>query len=198
MSFLETPRFPTTLAFGSSGGVEYATDKAQTRGAAEMRRDRWPYGLVPFDVSRVARDRDEAMVIITLFRRCKGQKHGFRVKDPLDHEAAAGEGILTLIDTSPTSYQMKRRYGDGTLYEDRTILKPVAGTVTVAGGGTYGIDYTSGVVSHIAGAAPTGWIGEYDTPCRFNTDKLVWSVGESGIFTFPGLELMELLEVDFD
>ena len=43
----------------------------------------------------------------------------------------------------------------------------------MTGGGTYTVDATTGIVTRAGGANPTGWQGQFDTPCRFNTDKML-------------------------
>ncbi len=42
----------------------------------------------------------------------------------------------------------------------------------VVGSGTYTVDSTTGIITKTSGSAPTAWTGEFDVPCRFDTDQM--------------------------
>jgi uncharacterized protein (TIGR02217 family) len=172
MAFLESPRFPECFALQAvRGGPAFSTDIAQTISGAEFRNINWDQGLSSWVVGYAAKPLSEFKMLRDFFRGVRGRGHGFRLRDPLDHSAAIGDGVVLLI--SGDNYQMYRRYSTGgALFEDKIIHKPVAGTIVVAGGGTYTIDHATGIITRTAGAVPTGWSGEYDKPARFDSDRM--------------------------
>lgn len=170
MAFLETPRLPDCFMLGASGGPAYATEVDTVYSGDEFRIITQDQGLCRWQVGFVLRPLSEFAELRNWFRAMRGRGHSFRVKDPFDFEAASGEGVLVAL--SGTTWQMYRRYQTGALFEDKIIYKPVASTIVVAGGGTYTVDGTTGVITKTGGDDPTGWAGEYDKPARFDTDVM--------------------------
>lgn len=179
MAFIETPRFPDDIAQGASGGPGYSTEVAVTFGGQESRNINWSAARGEWEVATGVKTAADFDTVLEFFRMCRGKAHGFRFKDWGDYIVDAADGVLTLVAGSV--YQMVRRYGSGATLEDRTITKPVSGTVTVyrtRSGVTSAIaptiDYTTGGVTvsgHVGGDTYT-WQGEFDVPVRFDTDKL--------------------------
>jgi len=165
MSFLETPRFPPLISFGAVGGPGYKTDIVATDSGWEQRNSPWSAARAAYDVSHSARRYEDFKVLLEHYRAVRGRLNGFRFKDWADYQAATGEGVIVIL--AGGAKQLAKRYIAGALSEVRPISKPVSGTVTLTGGGT--IDYTTGIVT---GGAPTSWIGEFDVPCRYDTDLM--------------------------
>ena len=79
----------------------------------------------------------------------RARRNGFRFKDWTDYQANA-QPLGTGDRSPPTSFQLAKRYPSGSEVENRTITKPVAGTVKV---------YRDGV------QAATGWsVEHHDRP----------------------------------
>jgi uncharacterized protein (TIGR02217 family) len=198
MTFRETPRFPTKLALGAEGGPSYVVEVVQLRSGAEQRNLLQDRPRQRYSIAFLNREESEIMELNAYFRACKGQAHPFRFKDPLDFEVTGSDGIVSLIPGSPSGlYQLKKRYTSGSDTEDRTILKPV-NPITVAGGGTYSVDYTTGIVTHTGGSAPSGWTGEFDVPVRFDVAAMRAAVvnigGGQKLGTWDSIELIEVFE----
>ncbi len=176
MAFLESPRFPDAVSYGCQGGPTWQTAVIAVASGHESRNQVWESARHRYDVSHVYHSGDggKLELLRAFFLAVRGRLHGFRFRDPLDYAAASGEGLLTALGGG--TYQLVKRYTAGSSTYDRDITKPVASSVVIAGGGTYSLDDTTGIVTHSAGAAPTGWTGEFDVPCRFETDIMAASL----------------------
>lgn len=174
MAFYESPRFPERISFGATGGPGYLTDVVVVNSGNEFRNASWSQARAAYDVAHAARLPDAYHELQAFFRAMRGRLHGFRFKDWSDFEATSTQGILVAADDESPSgqYQMYKRYTSGSQTEDRIIRKPVLNKCTVLGGGSYTIDTTTGLVRVNSGAAPTGWYGEFDVPCRFDIDQM--------------------------
>lgn len=195
MSFLETPRFPENVSFGAVGGPGYNTSIVSVDSGQETRNGTWSQARAKYDVSHAARLPADYTPLKAFFRSVKGKLHGFRFKDWSDHTVLVSEG--SLIATGVTDqYQMYKTYSAGALSENRIIQKPVSGTVTISGGGSYSVDYGTGLVLRTAGAAPTVWAGEFDVPCRFDTDEMHGEIlNKSGADLIMAWNSIPLIEI---
>lgn len=193
MSFIETPRFPDAISYGATGGPEWSTTVVAVASGFEARNQNWTAARHRYDVSHVVHDGDggKKAALIAFFHIARGRANAFRYKDWADFSAGAGEGVLTSL--SATTWQMAKRYTAGAGTFDRVIRKPVSGSVTLSGGGSYSIDYATGVVTKSAGADPTGWVGEFDVPVRFDTDQLQIAIeAPHGYGHWAGISLVEV------
>jgi uncharacterized protein (TIGR02217 family) len=171
MAFYESPRFPERISFGAIGGAGYLTDVTIVASGAEFRNAAWSQARMTWDVAHAARRQPDYELLAAFFRTMRGRLHGFRFKDWTDFTVTGSAGILTATGVTD-EYQMFKRYTSGSQTEDRLISKPVAGSFTIAGVGTYTTVTTTGKVTRTGGAAPTGWSGQFDVPCRFDTDAM--------------------------
>lgn len=169
--FIET-RLPTSVSFGSSGGALFRTDIAELASGAEQRNASWDYPLGKWELGLVTRPAADFDAIKNLFRVAQGKAHGFRFKDFTDFQCTSSQGVIADSGGSPSVLMLYRRYTVGSSFVDRRIQKPVSGTVTFTGSGTYSLDYTTGIVTVLSGSQPTAWAGQYDVPVRFDTDHL--------------------------
>lgn len=200
MAFLEAPRFPDAIARGARGGPEFSTDIETLFSGAEAGNINRDQALGRWSVGHVAKPLSEFSELLKFFRAVRGRGHRFRFKDHMDFAATTAEGVVTLI--SGDTYQMWKRYQPvgSSLFEDYKVVKPVSPTVTVTGGGSYTVAYTTGVITRVSGAVPTGWSGEFDKPCRFNIDhmadaQLIDRQGGSGeiLCVWDSIEIFEVL-----
>lgn len=188
MSFIETPRFPEDVSYGSTGGPNYRTDVVQLAGGAEARNSRWSYPLHRYDVAFGVRTQLQLETLLDYFHAMGGRLHGFRFKDwgdfksnsatlsPADTDQVIGTG-----DAAETDFQLVKVYTTGSLSRTRVITKPVSGTVVVAldgvpQGSGWSVDTTTGVVSFVSppGSSVVVSAGfEFDVPARFGIDSLV-------------------------
>lgn len=178
MSFVESPRFPDTIAFSAQGGPGFSTNVVTLASGFEARNINWSQTRYEFDLAIPPRDQTEVNEINAFFRNMQGKALGFRFRDWSDFEAmnAPTESITT------TEFQLLKSYVSGSYTNTRAIKKPVPGTVVVYVGGTeqtsgFTLDTATGVITF--SSAPSGtvtWSGQFDVPVRFDTDTLQWRV----------------------
>lgn len=194
MSFLETPRFPTNISYGATGGPRFFTDVAITDSGAESRNQVWSQTRARYDVSHAARIKSDYETVRDHFMAVRGRLHGFRFKDWGDFQVTSSQGIFASL--TATTFQMYRSYMVGTLTFNKKIVKPVSGTVTVTGGSSPSVDYTTGIVT-VSSGTPTAWAGEFDVPCRYDIDDIGTNlIARSGgvlVEGWTGIALVEIL-----
>lgn len=172
MSFYENNRFPDCISLGAVGGPRYLTDVVQTNSGFEYANQNWEFPLHGWTVGHDARLDENFGELRAHYRAMKGRFHRFRFKDWSDFKCPddAGIGVFATIDS--THFQLYKAYlTTGSPFEARKIVKPVAGTITVDTGTVASIDYTTGIVTMTTGT-PTQWFGEFDVPCRYDTDQM--------------------------
>ena len=173
--FIESPRFPDECAYWATGGRGWRTIVTETYGGDEYRNASWAQRRGEYEIANAMRtqsltDNTRNQADILAFHAvCMGQLKAFRFKDYRDYTAAMNHGSGIFVMLTATTFQMYKRYNFGSLTIDQIIQKPVSATVTVNGGSGPIVDYTTGIVSMVSGT-PTSWTGEFDIPCRFNSD----------------------------
>ena len=185
--FSET-RLPARLAFGSTGGVERRTQVVTLASGYETRATPWAHGRRRYLVAAALRSLDDALALTAFFEARRGRLQGFRFRDFADFQSCAPSAapgpldqLLGTGDGATTNFALSRTYGSGAEAYVRPIAKPVAGTVRVAVAGVetpangFTVDVASGKVTlasaPAAGAAVTAGF-QFDTPVRFDTDRL--------------------------
>lgn len=187
MAFIDT-RFPIDISYGATGGVGYKTDIVEMASGIEQRNSVWSQGKGVWDVSHGVKTQTQLDVLIAFFRNMKGKANGFRFKDWSDFSVTTGQGIFTSIDA--THFQMYRRYTVAGNNSDRKITKPVSGTIIITGGAGVTLDYLTGIVTVTSGT-PTAWTGEFDVPCRFDTDQMKVNLTAFNIYTWGNIPVVE-------
>lgn len=167
MSFHDT-RLPTTISYRPIGGPKFRTDIGITDNDYEYRNQAQATALCKWEVGYDARTKVEFDALLHFFGARRGRLYAFRFKDWSDFAATSAQGIFATLTS--TTFQMYKQYTSTGTY-NRRIQKPVTGTVTVTGGTTPVVDYTTGIVT-VASGTPTAWAGEFDTPVRFDTDEM--------------------------
>jgi uncharacterized protein (TIGR02217 family) len=127
-----------------------------------------------------------------------GIAYGFRFKDWTDYKATGQ--LLGTGDDAETQFQLVKRYPSGSVIEERTITKPVAGAVRVYEDGTeqlagWSVDVTTGIVTFAtapaAGAAITADF-ELDVPVRFDTDHMAVTIESFKLHRWQQIPIVEL------
>jgi uncharacterized protein (TIGR02217 family) len=208
MSFHEV-RFPPTLSFGSVGGPERRTEVVTLANGFEERNTPWAHSRRRYDAGLGMRSLDDIETLIAFFEARRGQLHGFRWKDwadykstkpsqeidPLDQPLGEGDGVTQ-------AFRLVKVYASGTSTYARPIVKPVAGSVTVAIAGVpqvetvdYEVDTTTGTITFAApppvGAAVSAGF-EFDVPVRFDTDRIRTSVASFQAGEVPDVPVVEV------
>lgn len=204
MSFDEV-RFPLDIAHGASGGPERRTDIVSLSSGYEERNGVWANSRRSWDVGYGVKTLDQLSRVTAFFEARNAQLYGFRFRDPMDHKSSEPLQAITPIDQpigtgtgSSASYQLVKVYRGGAGRSwTREIKKPVQGTVRIAVAGvettSFTVNTVTGVVTLSAtnGAAVTAGF-EYDTPARFNMDKLDISLEAFKGGSIPQIPIIEL------
>ena len=186
MSLFHEVRLPLALAFGASGGPEWATDVARLASGVESRNARWAGSRRRWDAGGAVIKVDAAHDLSAFFEARRGRMHGFRFRDPVDWKSCAPSQAVTAVDQplgvgdgETTAFQLIKRYVSGGALRERAITKPVEDTVLVAVDGVtttaFDVNWATGVVTFDAapahGAILTAGF-EFDVPVRFDADRL--------------------------
>lgn len=185
-----TSRFPPTISYGATGGPGFSTDVVILNSGRELRNSNWDIPLAEYDASHGVKNQSQLDELIAFFRIAQGRANGFRYKDWSDYQATVSQGVLTNL--TPTTWQMYKRYTFDAYTANRLISKPITGTITIAGGGTYTIAYETGIITKTAGVNPTSWSGEFDVPCRFDIDKMKASVDSFERYSWSSIPIVEI------
>lgn len=169
MAFLETPRFPEKISFGATGGPTWQTEIAEVDSGYEYANQNWSQARARYTVGHDARREATFEALLVFYMAVKGRANAFRFKDWADFAATSEEGVFSPL--TATTFQMYKRYTSGALVYNRKIVKPVSPTISVTGGTTPTVAYTTGIVT-VASGTPTAWAGEFDVPVRFDTDVM--------------------------
>jgi len=166
-------RFPDAVARGATGGPEFSTDIIAVASGFEQRNVNWAMARAKYDISTGIRTREQMAEVIAFFRARKGRAYGFRFRDWNDFEAT-GQPLAPTVD--PLVWQLVKQYASGPSAEQRTITKPVAGSVIVRVNGNpvaVTVDHLTGkVMFGVAPAAQPYADFQFDVPVRFDTDHL--------------------------
>ena len=199
-------RFPADLSFGSVGGPQRRTEIVTLANGHEERNAPWADSLRRYDAGLGMRSLDDVAVLTAFFEARAGQLHAFRWKDWADYKSCAPSRTpawedqrVGVGDGTRTAFQLIKRYASGPYAYERTITKPVAGTVSVAVDGTkvsgWSCDHATGIVI-LAAAPATGAVVtagfEFDVPVRFDVDRIAVSVDSFEAGQVPDAPVVEV------
>jgi uncharacterized protein (TIGR02217 family) len=202
MSFHDV-RFPTAVAFHSTGGPERRTEVVTLGSGFEERNAVWANSRRRYDVGSGIKTLDDLAQVVAFFEARLGRLHAFRFKDFADFKSCAPGAALTPLDQAlgegdgvATSFPLIKTYMSGPASWTRAIGKPVDGSVRVAVAGSEvvsGFDVVEGAV--VFGLAPTGAVSagyEFDVPARFDTDTLLVNLASFAAGEVPSIPLVEV------
>lgn len=205
MAFHEV-RLPTRLAFGSTGGVERRTEIVTLGSGHERRSTPWAAGRRRYLIGAHLRSLDDMATLTAFFEARRGRLHGFRFRDFADFKSCGPRGSvgpndqrLGVADGAGLGFSLLKRYEDGAGNWERAIDKPVEGSVRVAVDGVettaFTVDPTTGLVvmgePPEAGALVTAGF-EFDTPVRFDTDRIEVTLDSFDAGRMAALPLIEI------
>lgn len=204
MAFIESPRFPDNISYGSKGGPKFNTVITTVNSGFEFNNINWDQARHSYDVAMGVRDLQELSQLVSFFQIVRGRGHYFRYKDWFDYKSCALDELISSSDQTfgigdgvTTEFYLLKTYDlSGGIINERFITKPVNGTILIEvnailltedtytngisnNDNDYWIDYTSGKVTfNVAPADTTSikWGGEFDVPCRFDVDQLELSM----------------------
>lgn len=202
--------FPLDIALKSAGGPERRTEIVALGSGREERNARWAHSRRRYDAGFGVKTLDALQQVVAFFEERRGQLHGFRWRDRLDHSSAAPGAAVTPLDQvigtgdgARTAFQLSKTYGGAHAPYVRTIAKPVAGSVRVAvageevAGSAFACDAATGIVTFLPGHVPppaatvtAGFL--FDVPVRFDTDYLEVDLSAFAAGAIPKIPLVEI------
>ncbi|HWJ72121.1 MAG TPA: DUF2460 domain-containing protein [Kaistia sp.] len=203
-------RFPTGIAFRSSGGPERKTEIVALGSSREKRNQRWADSRRRYDAGYGVRSLADIHEVIAFFEERRGRLFGFRWRDRTDDASAAPGAAPTPFDQkigtgdgTTARFQLVKRYGGDFAAYDRVIAKPVAGSVSLAvasvavGPANVAIDHATGMVTFAAGHVPPAGAlvtagFRFDVPVRFDTDVLTINLAAFEAGEIPSIPLVEI------
>lgn len=197
MAFHEV-RFPDDIAYGASGGPEFATTIVTMASGYEQRNINWQAARGRWDVASGLKNQTQLDTLLAFFRGRKGRAHGFRFKDWSDFRAT-GQLIGTGDGTNKT-FQLVKNYASGAGSESRIIKKPVSGTTKIYLNGVqltsgWSISSSTGIVT--INTAPSNGVPvtadfEFDVPVRFDTDRMAVTIEFFNLHQWSGIPIVEI------
>lgn len=201
-------RFPTNIAFGSSGGPERRTEVVTLGSGGERRNARWAESRRRYDAGYGVRSLADLHQVIAFFEERRGKLFGFRWRDRTDDasappgtEPAATDQNLGTGDGATTMFQLKKTYGVLHAPYERHIAKPVDGTVMLAVDGAvfeaeaFVVDPSTGLVTLAEAPAEGAMVTagfRFDVPVRFDTDQLVINLAAFEAGEIPSIPIVEI------
>lgn len=166
-TFIESPRFPDGIAYGSQMGFGFLTEVTVLNSGHEQRNGKWTDARGRFMVDGANMDEDQKDTFRDFFRIVKGRLIGFRIRDWSDYTATTSTGYLgtTAVGNGTPTYQLYKHYITGAETYNRAITKPSAtageftpyrGGVAITAGaaaGNYSLDTTTGILTMVADAS---------------------------------------------
>jgi uncharacterized protein (TIGR02217 family) len=204
--FIESPRFPDYISYGSSGGPSFLTVITEAaESGVESRNIVRDYAEGRWDASFGVMNAADIDAVVAFFRLTKGRAHSFRYKDWADFTCTSSNGFVGdygIADGVSVLYTLNKQYIVGDAASYRRILKPVPGSVLVQvdGLGETGVtvSYSAGTVTFDvapADGAVLTWSGEFDVPARFDVDQLSAAIDDYGVASIGQLPIKELLKL---
>lgn len=211
MTSFHEVRFPLRLSLTASGGPERRIDIVNLSNGREARNRRWANSRRAYDAGSGVKSLADLCAVLEFFEARGGALHGFRFRDPLDWSSAP-HGAATAATDQPigagdgttVTFPLSKTYGDAGGEWRREILKPVAGSVSVAVDGlaqapeNFGCDPATGIVTFAPGHVPedgaivtAGF--EFDVPVRFGTDSIEVNLSAFNAGRIPAIPLIEVL-----
>ena len=203
MAFHEV-NLPARLAFGSTGGVERRTEVVTLGSGFERRSTPWAQGRRRYLIGANLRSLDDMATLTAFFEARRGRLYGFRFRDFADFKSCAPGGVAAATDQTlgtgdgtTTVFPLGKAYGDLV----RPITKAVAGSVRVAvagielDGAAFSVEATTGrvilAVAPAAGVTVTAGF-EFDTPVRFDADRVEVTLESFGAGRMVAMPLIEI------
>jgi uncharacterized protein (TIGR02217 family) len=200
-------RLDTGVSYGAVGGLKFKTTILTLANGREKRNIDWSVARGEWDVAFGLKTQTELERIRNFHHARYGRAIGFRFKDWLDHTlgrqqigTTTGTGVAVGIKT----WQLYKRYASGPGFYDRTLYKPVAGTVQVwvagallANPADYTVDTATGIITLSDAQATLAAVSieaacEFDCAVRFDTDHIATSIQDFNVFTWGQIVVLEL------
>ncbi len=199
MPFYEAPVFPDTISYSATGGPQFSTSVITAIGGVEQANQNWAQDRMTYEIGLINRTADETKTLLAFFRAvAKGRANGFRFNDFLAGENLGTDEPIGTGDGADVTFQLLKRYAATPLLYDRTITKPVTGTVTIklngVPTGAFTVNTATGLVTMTS--PPAGGVAitasfSFHVPVKFGTDILQIQRLEPNVYNWPSVQLLE-------
>jgi hypothetical protein len=192
MTSLHEVRFPDNIAYGATGGLEFATTVVATSAGHEKRNVNWSEARARWDVASGLKEQAQIDELIAFFRARRGKAHGFRFKDWTDYKATGQLlGTRNRADPVPTGQALPVRKHDRGPHHHQAGRGHVK--VHLASG--WSVDTTTGLVTF--GTPPALGLEitvdfEFDVPMRFDTDHMAVTIETYRLHAWQQIPTVEL------
>lgn len=206
MSGFHEDLLPLKFALGASGGPERRVDIVALGSGRESRNTPWAHGRRRYDIGGAVRTLDELHTLIGFFEARQGRLHGFRFRDPFDSKSCAPSQTIAptdqqiaLGDEETVAFPLIKTYGAGDDAYARPIRKPIAGVRLALDGEEifdFALDSATGIVTLEEAPAEGAVLSagfQFDTPVRFDIDRLDLSLDGFGAGRALAVPLVEIL-----
>src|SRR3954466_13443782 len=112
--------FPLDIALKSAGGPDRRTEILACGSGGEERNARWAHSRRRYDAGYGVKTLAALQAVVAFFEERRGQLHGFRWRDRLDHASAAPGAPLSPLDQgigtgdgTAAAFQLVKTYGSG-------------------------------------------------------------------------------------
>lgn len=210
MAFHEV-RFPSDISRGATGGPQRHTDVVVLGSGFEERNSKWADSSRSYNAGYGVKSVADLQSVIAFFEERRGRLYGFRWKDHADFRSSLDGATPTMLDQTigtgdgtTSIFQLSKTYGSAFSPYIRKIVKPVAGSVTVAVDGVeqienfdFALNGTTGEITFLVGRIPAGGAQitagfEFDTPVRFGSDKLEVSLESMEHGSIANIPIVEI------
>ena len=185
------------VAYGSNFGHRYKTRITELKNGVERRNAEWSAPLAFSTVIYDNLDPGDHIIVVNAHHACMGSLIGFRFRDWSNYTAE--NEVIGYGTDALASYQLIKTRTFGALSTETNVVKPVSGTVTIFVDGTptaATVDYTTGIVQvSAASGAEITWSGEFDTPVRFESDDIDFSIDNKSRNGFVLTANVDVIEI---
>jgi uncharacterized protein (TIGR02217 family) len=203
--------FPLDVALRGRGGPQRRTEIVVTGSGREERNQRWAHARRRYEAGYGVRGLAALHEVLAFFEERRGRLYGFRWRDRLDDRSCAPGREPSPVDQkigtgdgTTATFALAKKYGANFAPYSRPIAKPVAGSVTVAVGGTpvqgtrFDVDTARGLVTFRAGAIPAAGAAvtagfRFDVPVRFDADEIIVDLDAFTAGAIPSIPLVEIV-----
>lgn len=203
MAAFDDVRLPEDVEEGAHGGPMWQTTIVSLSSGSEQRNQDWSIQRCKYDIGYGIQSIADFEEVLAFFYARRGRARGFRFKDWMDYQLdneliGTGNGSQTVFQT------IKTYEGSGPHSYGRKITRPIAtdfevrvNNVLKATPGDYSLDDDTGLItftSPVGNLLPVRVTGEFDVPCRFDTDLFDLSLEGFQAGVLQSLSIIEIRE----
>ena len=189
-------QFPTDIAYGATGGPEFFTDVITSSSGFEKRNINWYHARNRYNLAPAIRTKEQLDYLFKFFRLSHGRAIGFRFKDWADYKIENQQ--IGVGDGDKTEFQLIKTYALDSYEVSRKISKPILETIKIYINNRSSeaiIDQATGIIKFKEPPEEGVVIkaeGEFDVAVRFDTDYLVTSIENYGVYGHQEIPLIEI------